>query len=258
MKPAIITCALVVAVLSCTYNDETPKPDTTPAAREILYNWDGALLGVNTLTHDANNNVTHEYFKTESESRTDLEKTYEYDAQNRLIRQTAGTPGQPYFVTEFAYANNLLASKTELYSGQSGVRTVYYYTGTRIDSAMIYTYPEGALLGNGAAIIYRYDDKQRLVQEGASKWYQYDEDDRRVSTCDGDPDAGLAINCFVNEYNSVGQLTRVYQVDFPSGQRYLSQEYYYKNGRLQQKWDYNWWYLMGPTAPDILKTTYEY
>jgi antitoxin component YwqK of YwqJK toxin-antitoxin module len=245
MKGIIFPALIVLLMLSCN-NEE--KEAVTPAsndlvAHEMYYNADGTLKATVSYEYNDKRHVTSIHFDYTDFDSGDSETTFTYDNSGNQIKAVTVTNGIiPPFIFETAYENNLKKSETSYWSNTgAGTRLVYYYNEDLIEHTELLWYPDLQPSGDGPDI-YKYDDKRRLIQKGITK-FEYDDADRISSFCN--------YQCYTNEYNADGRLAKVYELD-ASGNKTLSEEYIYENGRLAQKNMYH-----GP-SPDVFVIKYDY
>lgn len=242
--------------MSCEYNNIDTGLDKKPVLREAQYlQHTGEKFWEKSYQYDGQNRLVREFTDMTNPEVTDSEITYQRDSEGRLLKKQEGT-----YIIEYTYTNGLLESETSRYSDSDYLnKKVYFYSGSRLDSIVTFGFYDGQPFTNDQIIRYKYDDNQRLLSIGGEH-YAYNPQGRLAWTCWGEGEPGEAKMCDVNEYNEFGQLTKVYLVLQKSDYQntFLHQEYFYEKGQVVEKHQYSWFYKSNPNGPDIYQTKYEY
>ncbi|MGC3947509.1 MAG: hypothetical protein QM762_23870 [Chryseolinea sp.] len=256
---------------------QTPqyRTDVNPLlAKEIVYNAETSEK-IQEIIYSYNN-----YGLVERQSSTgsgdfdnwELQFKYEYDGDNNLIKRNTHTKDINHFGTvnitdsgvEYTYENGLMKSETGTYNGKpSGYRTIYFYTGERLDSSRCYySYMDENLYQYLHTTFYTYDGQSHLVKTSDEKGrtikrLRY-EGDRlmEISELFNPFDGSAPESHTVNEYNNVGQLISATE---SSARGFESRVLYsYKDGRLDGKKVYSYLYSDPGKKIEVELIRYEY
>jgi hypothetical protein len=277
MKIQVVSAILFVTMLSCTYNgieDVSKNVVTNPVMREVHYNFTtGEKIAERNYTYDDRGNPIHEEFTSTVDPSSNSEILYEYNSGNFLVKKTEHYPkswnGDARYITEFAYKEGQKTSESNYSDGQSNVmyKTLFFYTGVRIDSTQFVTYlvdNDQTLLN--ATLIYQYDDQKRLVEKAfthgfGSTTYHYGPD-QLLSTCDYMDVYGiLRERCRDNEYNADGKVAKIFEKSdmvYPPTTHQLQEELFYKGDLLDERRVYTYPFYDKPDVPLITQIKYEY
>lgn len=264
-KPKMLLIFLSLGVIaSCGESDVPPSSSLKPKS-EIHFNFETAeKLGEKILTYDARGNLTLEVYTDIRPSVDDKETKYTYDASGNLTEKAVKEPGtSDYFFMRYVYENNLLKSETQSWNETpQGYQTLYYYSGTRLDSTRFYYY---STLNNGyvylQTTLYQYDEDNRMTKafekgrDGATL-YRYN-GKNLIETCNLLPDFGSTQEaCIKNVYDSQGRLMRIESTS--PWRNELQEEFFYQGNRLHEKKIYTYPAYDPGNTEDILLIRYIY
>lgn len=260
MRSPAVFLTLIVLLVSCEYND-IHRTDNTPVKREsVYYNETGEKISEKLFDYDDQNRVLREVTNLIDPQYTDSEILYHYDSDGHLVKKEEGWSGN-YYTTEFTYKNGLIDRSVASSADNMYVnRTRYFYSSNLLDSTYTESYyNNGTISENSWTVRYQYDEQGRLIKTGGQE-FEYDSRGKVAWTCFGEGGPNVAGMCYTNEFNEYDQLVKTFLVipgsSAPS--TYLQEEYFYKDGRLDEKRMYNWFYTRTPNPPDINVIKYEY
>jgi len=258
-------CSLL---LSCNneYFQAPPPVVNHLASKEIHYNFEsGAKVGEKELSYDSHGLITREYF-TSAISDYFQEIRYEYDSEGNLLKKltTDSQSDGKYFGLEYTYVDGLKKSESMTFDGNpTGYQTLYFHSGNEIDSSrMSYFSTQDNLYHYTNTTLYDYDPLGRMVRSYYKQGqyvtrYRY-LNDNLAESCDVivDQTGEIVQGCVVNEYNDSGQLIKVSEVS--PWWNTLKEEFFYKDGRLDEKKVYTYPAYEPGNTIDITLIKYEY
>jgi hypothetical protein len=235
-------CSLLI---SCNndYFQEPPPVVNYLALKEIHYNFEtGVKIGEKALSYDSRGLITREYFISEIFDVFE-ETRYEYDIDGNLLKKMTMDPMSEgkYFTLEYTYVDGLKKSESMSFDGvPTGYQTQYFHSDNEIDSSRVSYYSTlDNLYHYIMTTFYDYDTNGRMVRTYNQKGlgatvYRY-LNDNLAESCDViiDQTGDGVQGCVVNEYNDSGQLIKVSEVS--PWWNMLKEEFFYKDGRLDEK-----------------------